>query len=168
MNTIIRRCVVFNVILSNSRVSLSCSCPFSRTLLYSLIFFFFLPCLVFMFKELYKGHWRRKNWRYIFARSCKSFSFKSMHFQISTETCHTPAREIQRFFFELGINYKDINSVLCSFFLQCPLQGSVHVHVSAILIAVFFTCPASVSLGKIPNPSWLHFICMSVRVCVSA
>lgn len=41
MNTIIRRCVVFNVILSNSRVSLSCSCPFSRTLLYSLIFFFF-------------------------------------------------------------------------------------------------------------------------------
>lgn len=72
------------------------------------------------------------------------------------------------FYFELGINYKDINSVLCSFFLQCPLQGSVHVHVSAILIAVFFTCPASVSLGKIPNPSWLHFICMSVRVCVSA
>lgn len=97
-----------------------------------------------------------------------------MHFQISTETWEiTTAMEVTHlqerfrdFYFELGINYKDINSVLCSFFLQCPLQGSVHVHVSAILIAVFFTCPASVSLGKIPNPSWLHFICMSVRVCV--
>lgn len=41
MNMIISRCVVFIVILSNSRVSLSCLCPFSRTLLYSLIFFFF-------------------------------------------------------------------------------------------------------------------------------
>lgn len=100
-----------------------------------------------------------------------------MHFQISTETWEiTTAMEVTHlrerfrdFYFELGIDYKDINSVLCSFFLQCPLQGSVHVHVSAILIAVFFTSCFSV-LGQDTQPKLasLHlYECACVLECIS-
>lgn len=121
-NTIISRCVVFNVILSNSPVSLSCSCPFSRTLLYSLIFFFFYHVWCSYLRSSKRDTGEGKIEDIFLQDRAKVFHLSPCTFKSVLKPVTHLRERLRDFYFELGINYKDICS-FAVFFSNVPCRA---------------------------------------------